>query len=162
MHNFHDNYYWGGREWPYKNVRPRVFAEEYMQNGTSQNLTVYKIFNCSGEPTIIQVIQDDKTRKETIDYFDIEWNLLDLHQNYPNSQYHLPKPSTLETMLCLAKKLSKDIPFVRTDFYEVNGKVFFSEFTFYSDDGFERFYPETWDKTLGDKINLALAKNDHQ
>ncbi len=152
------NYYWIGREWPYKDIKPRILAEEYMQDKYSENLTVYKIFNFSGNPTIIQVIQDDKTKAETIDYFDTEWNLLELKQNFPNSPSHLPKPMTLSVMLELANKLSDGVPFVRTDFYEINNKVYFSEFTFFSDNGLVRFHPDAWDKTLGDLIDLKHTK----
>lgn len=151
------DYFYQGREWPYKNIKKRILAEEYMQDGDSENLTVYKIFNLSGIPTIIQVIQDDKTAKETIDYFDTEWNLLDLKQNFPNSPNHLPKPRTLDDMLELARKLSEGMPFIRTDFYEINGEVYFSEFTFFSDDGFAEFHPGEWDEKLGEKIDLKLS-----
>lgn len=123
-----------------------------MEDSKSQNLIVYKIFTFDGHPMIIQTIQDDKTANETIDYFDTEWRLLVLRQAYPNSKIHLNKPKGLELMLKLSKKLSESLPFVRTDFYEINGKVFFSEFTFYSDAGFEPFHPETWDVKLGNQL----------
>ena len=82
---------------------------------------------------------------------------LDLYQTFPNSDIPLEKPKSLQEMLYLARKLSVGFPFLRTDFYEVNGKVFFSEFTFYSDDGFAPFYPDIWDKKLGDLIDLRLV-----
>lgn len=106
-------------------------------------------------PKIIQTITNDKTKEETIDYFDTDWNLLDLRQNYPNSKIPPKRPETLEKMLELSSKCSPNIPFLRTDWYEVNGKVYFSEFTFYSDAGMEPFYPEEWDQTLGDWIVLS-------
>jgi len=155
---FNDNYYFQGREWPYKNIKPRILAEEFLQNKNDDVLNVFKIFNCSGNPTVIQVIQNDKTPEETIDYFDTEWNKLDLYQTFPNSDSPVEKPETLQEMLILARKLSAGFPFLRTDFYEVNGKVFFSEFTFYSDDGFAPFHPEEWDRKLGELIDLDIAK----
>lgn len=148
------NYFYHCREWPYKNVNPCIIAEKYMQDGEKENLPVYKIFNFAGEPRIIQVIQDDKTPNESIDYFDTEWNLLNLRQNYPNSNIHLPKPALLEEMLHIAKKLSEGFPFVRTDLYTINGNVYFSEYTFFSDAGFESFDPENWDSILGSWITL--------
>ena len=151
---FYKNYYMYMREWPYKNVQPRVIAEQYMQNGDEVHLKVYKIFNFNGIPKIIQAIQNDKTHDESIDYFDADWNLLDLHQNYPNSKIKTEKPKTLEKMLELSKKCSSGFPFLRTDWYEINGRVYFSEFTFYSDAGMEPFYPEKWDKILGSWITL--------
>lgn len=149
------NYFWHAREWPYKNVKPRIIAEKFMKDRDFDNLNVFKIFNFNGEPKIIQTIQNDKMPNETIDYFDTDWNLLDLKQNYPNSQNPLPRPGTLTKMLDLARILANDTaPFIRTDFYEINDKVYFSEFTFYSDSGFAKFTPEEWDLKLGDWINL--------
>ena len=143
------NYYWGNREWPYKNVKPRILAETYMQDGDKQCLPVYKVFNFNGEPRIIQAIQNDKTENETIDYFDTQWNLLPLRQNYPNSTVPLEKPEQLEQMLQLSKTLSKGFPFIRTDWYVINNRLYFSEYTFYSDSGMAKFQPEEWDRKLG-------------
>lgn len=152
------NYYYHMREWPYKNVKPRILAEKYMQDGDIKNLTVYKVFNFNGTPKIIQTIQDDKTPEESIDYFDTEWNLLNLRQNYPNSKFHLAKPQTLDEMLRLSAECSKGIPFLRTDWYEINGRVYFSEFTFYSDAGVENFYPEKWNSVLGNWLDLPAKR----
>ena len=149
------NYFWHTREWPYKNVRRRIFAEEFMQDSRFDVLTVYKIFNFSGQPKIIQVILNDKTPQETVDYFDTDWNLLDLRQYFRNSECPLSKPDCLDEMLELAHALSKDKPgFLRTDFYEIDGKIYFSEFTFFSDAGLGRFDPEEWDTVLGSWLEL--------
>lgn len=152
------NYYWHAREWPYKNVKPRILAEKYIHDdsqGDNDNLIVYKIFNFEGAPTLIQVITNDKSENESIDYFDTNWSLLDLRQNFPNSKRHLNKPSKLEEMLELSRKLSAGFHFLRVDFYEVGEQVLFSEFTFFSDAGVERFYPEEWDFRLGKLIDLS-------
>ena len=153
------NYYWSSREWPYKNVKACILIEAYMQDGKNPCLPVYKIFNFAGVPRIIQMIHNDKTVNETIDYFDAEWNRLKLRQNYPNSETPADRPAQLEEMLMLATKLSRGFPFIRTDFYEINQKVYFSEFTFYSDSGMAAFHPESWDEVLGGWINLQ-AKNE--
>lgn len=148
------NYFWSSREWPYKDIKPRIIAEQYMQDGERECLPVYKIFNFGGVPKIIQSIQDDKTSRETIDYFDTEWNHLDLKQNYPNSKTPLEKPEPLEKMLSLAAQLSQGFPFVRTDLYIINGEIYFSEYTFFSDSGLSKFYPSKWDSVLGGWICL--------
>jgi len=148
------NYYWPYREWPYKNVKPRIIAEEYMKEEGFKTLNVYKVFNFNGKPRLFQVIQDDKTSEETIDYYDTQWNRLELRQNYPNSKNPLQRPEQLNEILSLAEKLSRGIPFVRTDFYVINGKVYVSEFTFYSDAGMAKFYPDKWDSILGDYLDL--------
>ena len=148
------NYFWHSREWPYKNVSPQIIAEAYMEDIGNSTLPVYKIFCFGGEPKLIQSIQNDKTAEESIDYFDTNWDLLDMRQNYPNSANPLPRPQGLEEMLSYARVLSAGHPFLRTDFYSINGKVYFSEFTFYSDGGMAVFYPSTWDLELGKSIVL--------
>ncbi len=153
------NYFKYNREWPYKGVKPRIIAEQYMEDANkTQNLSVYKIFCFNGIPYLIQTIQNDKTQDETIDYFDTSWKLLKLKQNFPNSRVPLKKPVTLDEMLKLAGILSQGHPFLRTDFYEVNGQVYFSEFTFFTDAGFEAFHPDIWDEKLGKMIEIPVLK----
>lgn len=156
------NYFWHVREWPYKNVHPRIIAEEYIANDEQEHhdnsLIVYKVFCFNGEPYLLQVIQNDKRKDETIDYFDTEWNLLDLKQNFPNSKIHLKRPEQLLEMLELSKKLSQNIAFLRVDWYIKKGTLLFSEFTFYSDAGMSKFEPSEWDEKLGEMINLKGIK----
>ena len=154
-----ENYFYHTREWPYKNVKPRIIAEEFIADDSFSTLVVYKVFCFNGVPTIIQVIQDDKQPNETIDYFDVNWNLLDLKQNFPNSVNHISKPTKLEEMLSLSKEFSKGFPFLRTDWYIVGGRVLFSEFTFFSDAGLEPFHPNKWDVELGSLIELPNSWN---
>ena len=149
-----NNYYWLGREWPYKHTKPQIIAEKYMEDRNNTNLSVYKIFNFQGQPNIIQVIQNDKLPNETIDYYTTDWKKLDFRQNYPNSNMLLRKPVLLGEMLSLAKQLSRGFSFIRTDFYIINEEIYFSEFTFYSDAGFAKFEPEKWDFLLGEEIIL--------
>ena len=94
------------------------------------------------------------SKEETIDYFDTDWNLLEMKQNFPNSAVHLDKPNLLEEMLKLSGYLSKNRPFLRVDWYIVNGQLKFSEFTYYSDAGVKKFHPNEWDYVLGDWIEL--------
>jgi hypothetical protein len=147
------NYYWPDREWPYKNIPRRIIAEEYLES-ESDVLEVYKVFNFEGHPAIIQAVQNDKTKNETIDYYDTEWNLLELRQNYPNSIEHINKPKQLDELLLLAERLAKGLASIRTDFYINNDRIFFSEYTFFSDSGCEPFHPEEWDEKLGRLFTL--------
>lgn len=148
------NYYLTCREWPYKNIVPRLFAEAYISDQTNPVLPVYKIFCFEGQPRVVQAIRNDKQKDETIDYFDTQWNKLDLRQNFPNSPVLPDRPENLDTMLDIARKLSQGHAFIRIDLYEANGCVYFSEYTFYSDAGFAEFHPDHWDETLGSWINL--------
>jgi len=148
------NYYWTCREWPYKNVKPSIFAEQFMKDGKRAFLPVYKIMCFDGEPKIIQTIQNDKQPNECIDYFDTKWNALPFRQNFPNSDSPLEKPVKLEEMLTLSRSLAAGYAFLRVDWYVINGRVYFSEYTFYSDAGFAAFEPAEWDYTFGSWIQL--------
>lgn len=151
------NYYYPGREWPYKNVNPRIIAEEYMKDSETDELKDYKFFCFNGEPVYCQVISDRSTN-ETIDFFDMDWK----HQEFTGlalphklfSSHPVPVPVTFYQMINTAKKLSEKIPFVRVDFYEVNNKMYFGEVTFYPASGFGVFTPEQWNISLGQMIQL--------
>lgn len=148
------NYFYPFREWPYKNVPPRIMAEKFIENEKGEILVVFKVMCFNGVPRIIQVIQNDKTAEETIDYFNTDWELLDIKQNFPNSKIHLHKPPHLKEMLSLAEILSKGTHFLRVDFYEHDKHPLFSEFTFFSDAGLAKFIPDKWDLILGEYIKL--------
>ena len=149
-----DNYYYHCREWPYKNVQPRIIAEELLKDNKFDILPVYKFFCFDGEPFLLQAIKNDKHENETIDYFDMNWTNLHIRQNYPSSRKPLDMPQSFDKMKSICRKLTKGIPFVRCDLFDVNGKVYFSEFTFFSDAGFEKFHPNKWDLLLGEKIAI--------
>ena len=89
-----------------------------------------------------------------VTFFDNDWKVLPFERHYPARKEGLPKPKCYDKMLSLAEKLSKDIPFVRVDFYEINGKVYFGELTFYPGSGFEEFTPRSADEWLGSFIKL--------
>lgn len=149
------NYFYRCREWPYKDCERFIIIEEFISDLANSNLPVYKFFCFNGCPKIVQTIQNDKTSYETIDYFDIEWNLLDLRQNFPNSKVPFSKPDNLDRMVEVATKLSQGFPFIRIDLYSLKSGVLFSEFTFFSDAGYAKFFPEKWDLILGNEIDLS-------
>ena len=152
-----DDFYYLGREWPYKNVERKIICEKYMTDGNDQ-LSDYKIHNFNGSPRIILVCRDRfKESGLTEDFFSEKWEHLDIHRpGNPNSRHLIPKPSELDEMLLLAKQLSKNIPFVRTDFYTIDGKVYFGEITFYPASGFEKYEPESIDKQFGEWLKLPI------
>lgn len=146
-----NNYYYSGREWPYKNVKPKIIVEKYM----GDNLNDYKIFCFNGVPKYILVCSNRNGGFKNTDFYDVNWNLMpftrEKHKNNPNG---IPKPKNLKEMLDIAQKLAKDIPFVRVDLYDIKNKIYFGEMTFYPSAGFEGFSPVEWDKKLGDMIKL--------
>lgn len=145
------------REWPYKDVPKRIIAEKYMRADDGGWLTDYKVHNFNGVPKVILVCRErfaDSPMAET--FFTDKWERLDIsrpgHPN-PDSQ----KPENLQELLRLAKALSKGMPFVRTDFYTIGGKVYFGEITFYPASGLAPFNPEKYDKEFGDWLTISLG-----
>lgn len=152
------NYYWHGREWPYKNVKPRIIAEQYMVDESGVELKDYKIFNFGGQPKLIQV-DFNRFIKHTKNIYDTEWNYLDVAINYPTDpNVSIKKPDCLDEMLEMAKVLSAGLPFLRTDFYVINGKIYFGELTFSPGSGFMKVTPESFDKEMGSWIPLPEQK----
>lgn len=156
------NYYYRGREWPYKNVKPRIICEKYMMDESGTSLTDYKFYCFLGEPKYCQVIRDRNTN-ETIDFYDLNWNLMDftgLHvpnNPYPHAKVKYKKPEQYEKMIEIAKKLSKDFPFVRVDLYLIQNKIYFGELTFYPLSGFGVFDPPEWNIKMGELIKLPIG-----
>lgn len=143
------------REWPYKNVSKRIIAEKYMTNG-NQDLEDYKIHNFNGTPKLILVCRNRFKEVPMIDdFYSTDWELLNLRRpGHPNSSIPQTAPQELKTLLNLATILSKDIPFLRTDFYIIQGKVYFGELTFFPAAGMSKFEPEEWDYKLGTWLSL--------
>lgn len=142
------------REWPYKNVKPRIIIEKYMSDESGDDLKDYKFFCFNGDPKILLVCSNrSKDLKET--WFDKDFNKLKIVEGGHKNDNSLEKPKKLKEMLKLSEILSKNIRFVRTDFYEINGKVYFGEITFFPASGFERFEPEEWNDKMGSWISLS-------
>ena len=155
------NYYYMHREWPYKDVKPRIIIEQYMEDKRDKSMHDYKFFCFNGEPKYCLVCTDrDTNLKET--FFDLNWNIAPFKRPNHAIDNTIEKPKNLKLMIELSRKLSKDLPFVRVDFYEINGKVYFGELTFYPASGFNKFEPEEWDKKLGDLIDLSMVKKDEK
>lgn len=152
------SFYWAMREWPYLNVPPRIIAEQYLEDEKSNDLKDYKFFCFNGEPKVLLVASDrqgDNTETK-FDFFDMNYNHLPFRKGHPNAQNPPDRPCCFEEMKLLATKLSQGIPHVRVDLYEVNGKVFFGELTFFSGSGMSAFDPETWDIAFGEWLKLPI------
>ena len=155
-------YFWYQREWPYKNIKPRIICEEIIKTKDNKPPKDYKIFCFNGEPKFA-FVASDRGVDTKFDFFDVEWNRQNLRQHYPNCNYELQRPTQLEAMLELAKKLSKGLPHVRVDFYiDGNEKILFGELTFYHFSGLEKFEPDSYDYLLGSWIDLSLVKQNTQ
>ena len=146
------------REWPYKNVIPRIIAEKYMEDSTTKELRDYKFFCFEGKVKALYIASDrQKSGEETkFDFYDENYNHLPFLNGHPNAAIPPVKPSGFEDMKILAEKLSYGFPHVRVDLYEVDGSIYFGELTFCHMSGFAPFEPEEWDERFGTWLNLPL------
>jgi hypothetical protein len=154
------NYFLNTREWSYKNIKPRIIAEPFLEDSAVHELRDYKFFCFNGTPHFIFIVTNRAIGKTTIDYFDMDFNHLNIVQHYPNATIHIPKPKTWNKMIELARKLSKDKLHVRVDFYEVDSNTYFGELTFYHFSGFTPFEPDEWDGIVGSWLVLSIEMDD--
>lgn len=150
------NYYYYGFEWPYKNVKPRIIAETYLHDSKSDDLADYKFFCFNGVVKAMFVATERNRKDEEVkfDFYDADFNHLPFTQGHPNSRRIVEKNSCFEKMKELASELSKDLPHARVDFYEINGKIYFGEMTFFHHGGWTKFEPKEWDYTFGEWLSL--------
>ena len=149
-------YFLQSREWPYKNVKPRIIAEQYMEDRSTQELRDYKFFCFDGVAKALFIASDRQKKDEDtkFDFYDIDFRHLPFTNGHPNALITPQKPERFQEMVELAEKLAAGFPHLRVDFYEVNGVVYFGELTFSHWSGFQPFVPEEWDTTFGNWINL--------
>lgn len=152
-----NDYYLWGREWPYKNVKHRIIAEKYMEDTKTSELRDYKIFTFDGVAKALFIASNRQTGKTTADYFDMDFKPLDFTWGYPHSQILPSKPECFEEMVKSAERLAEGTAELRVDFYEVNGKAYFGEMTFFDGSGFDKFNPEEWDAKFGKLIKLPIS-----
>ena len=155
-----ENYYWDYREWPYKNVKPRIIAEPYLRDDETGELRDYKFYTFGGEVKALLIISGRDTPDAGGDYFDAEFHHLDMQWGYKNAKALPSPPKSMEEMIRLAQLLSKSTPELRVDFYEINGKPFFGEMTFFDGGGFEKIVPEKWDRIFGDWVILPQKRSE--
>lgn len=150
------NYYWQNREWPYKNITPRIICEQYMVDESGYELKDYKWFCFDGVAKALFIATDRGVKGEEtkFDFYDTEFNHLPFTNGHPNASKEIKKPAGFEQMKQLASQLSKGQPHLRVDFYDINGKIYFGELTFYHWSGTMPFDPMEWDYTFGSWINL--------
>ena len=149
------NYYKNTREWPYKNVKPRIIAEKYMVDESHYELKDYKFFCFDGECKAMFIATDRNADSETcFDFYDKNFNHLPFTNGHPNSNKNIKKPENFDIMIKLAEKIGKNLRQCRVDFYNVNGKIYFGEVTFFHWGGLKPFVPEEWDYTFGEFIKL--------
>jgi hypothetical protein len=150
------NFYLEAREWPYKNVKPCIFAEKFMEDGTGEELRDYKFWCFNGVPKIVYCsVKNDNIWEN---YYDVNFTPLDINHGFPRAKQEIEKPDTFEDMKSIIGKFALQMPFVRVDFYEIRGRVYFGEFTCYDFAGLKQFQDIEQDNMLGDMIKLPIDK----
>ena len=149
-----NNYFYNHREYPYKNVKPRIIVEELLKNNDGSQLIEYNIFCFNGIPKYIVVCYGDKRKNRYNDYYDINLKKLDVKIKYKTSNEIHKFPSEIKKMIELSKKLSKGIPSLRVDFYYVNNKIYVGELTFFHWAGFLKFEPKEENIKWGKELQL--------
>lgn len=154
-----ESFYEVGREWPYKNVEPRILIEEYVDDGSgNQAPNDYKMFVFDGS---VALIQADVGRFSTHlrGFYDRDWNEVDVRVKFPAVKSPLPRPKHLAEMIRAAAILCRDIDFVRADFYDTGYKIYFGELTSMPGSGLERFHPPSFDAWLGEMWRLPVSEH---
>ena len=151
------NFYYNFREWPYKNVKPRIIVEKYMEDiNQKEDLIDYKFFCFGGVPRFLYVSQGLANHQTArISFTDMNYEKTEFYRSdYKQFDELPPKPHNFELMKILAQKLSRDLSFLRVDFYEINSKIYFGEVTFHPNAGYIPIVPLKYDKILGDMMEL--------
>lgn len=153
------NYYLKYREWPYKNVKPRIIAEQYMEDSDNSCLTDYKFFCFNGIPKIMY-ISKDKSENPGTDFFDMNYNHLELKMRDNNSKILPEKPLLFEKMKKISSVFANKIAHIRVDFYMINNHLYIGELTFYHMSGFQKITPDDWDYKLGNMLDISGVNNE--
>lgn len=152
-----NNYFYYSREWVYKNIAPRIICEPFIEDFNDAELRDYKFFCFDGKVKFLYVATDrfKKDSEVKFTFFDDDYNFLPVHHGHPIAEPHPHKPDGFENMKHIAETLSKGLKHVRVDLYEANGKIYFSEYTFYNNSAFLKFEPEEWDYRFGEYLQLS-------
>ena len=152
------NTYWVGREWPYKQLKSRIIAEQLLGNG-SESINDYKVLCFDGEPKLIEVHIGRSSSAHTQDFYTTNWVRTEIEQTCePMAAEPIQAPPVLDKMLELSRVLSEGFIHIRVDWYVIEDKLYFGELTFYDGSGFCEFKDEKWDDLLGSWIKLSNGK----
>lgn len=148
------NHYRNGKEWAYKNVKPRIIAEKYLEEFGKEVVNDYKFFCFNGIPKYILVYMD-RDIEDQMCFLDLNWKKLPFKTEKSKFfEGEVEKPENLNEMIEVVQKLSENFPFVRVDLYNINNCILFGEMTFYPTDGRERYVPDEYNTIIGDYIEL--------
>lgn len=153
------NLYWFGREWNYATQKPSIVIEKYLEDDSGE-LRDYKIICTNGQPRFFQVDENRATNHKRM-YVDCEGNLLNFQDTFGYGEIKkIPFSDAQRKMVEIAKDLCKPFPYVRVDFYECNGKIYFGEMTYFTHSGIISFDPDEMDYELGKLIELPAPNHN--
>ena len=151
------NYFYGKREWVYKDIEPLILIDELLDDGVHKELRDYKFWCFNGTPQYMYITIKGKGVFEN--FYDMNFNLVDINHGFKRHVPEFERPEAFEEMKALCTKLldGLNIPFVRVDFFYVNKQIYFGEFTFYDWAGLRPFKEKSWDERLGEMIQLPIS-----
>jgi len=154
------NYYDMGREWAYKDIRPKIIYEKYIENEERGELIDYKFYCYGGKPEVVFVCCG-RFSPEGVKYdgYDMQWNRIPVYKGRPAAGLNLTKPGNFDEMFDIATRLSGGFPFIRVDLYSVDNRIYFGELTFYPDNGVVSFSPDKYNYFFGDLFVLPEKTN---
>ncbi|WP_411360673.1 ATP-grasp fold amidoligase family protein [Pseudidiomarina sp. YC-516-91] len=149
------NIFWLGRESSYKDLKPFIIIEEYLEN-TRGNLLDYKLHFFNGKFEFVQINSDRNGKAPVQNFYDIDFKLLPFYKDIEsNPDVLIEKPALFNEMIEIASNLSKPFDYVRVDFYEVSGKLYFGEMTFFPHSGLPDFRPVEYDEFYGNRLSIT-------
>ncbi len=149
------NFYHQGREPEYRNIRPRILAEELLTDNDGNAVADFKLYCFNGMPRMVCVCRNRfGDGGLLLNYYDMQWNSLPFRKIHTQRGGPVERPAALDEMVRVGKILAEGFPFIRLDFYEVQGKLYMGEMTFYPDSGIKRFENEDWDRLIGSWLTL--------
>jgi hypothetical protein len=151
------NYYPFLREWVYKDIKPKIIVDKFIDDGSGKELVDCKFMCFNGVPKLVYLTNKSSNIFEN--FYDMNFKVVGINHGFPRNVPEFTKPKNFELMKSLAEKLAEGIPFVRIDFFNVDGKVYFGECTFYDWGGMRPFVDRKWDYTLGEWIDLSAVKS---
>ena len=154
------NYYIKGREWPYKNIKPRIIIEEFIKDELTEDLRDYKFMCFNGSVKYVYITVKNNNIWEN--YYDKDFKPSIINHGFPRYKNEFEKPKNYEKMVRIAEQLSKSTTFLRVDLHNINGKIYFGEMTFYDWGGFKPFSDFHIDVQLGNLIDISMVKKNEK
>ena len=156
-----NQYYRRGQEWAYKDVKPKLIIEKFLKEKDKNTLVDYKFYCFDGKVKFLDVHLDRESEHKQCCY-DVDFNILPFRKGKEDTVEFFKdfkEPSNFKEMVKLSQILGENLPFTRVDFYSINGQSIFGELTFYPSDARKKFYPEKYNKVIGDYFKLPKLKD---